>query len=364
MQPSFDLGIPPSGNTIDVKVINSFDLLNGSVIGPPASIFVAPDLNPGSRFRGNIYAFLLEHLAKDGTTERVMFDLGIRKDVENFAPSQRGLFQGVIPSDVPSQLEQGGVSLASIRSVIWSHTHTDHIGDMSLFPSTTSLFIGEDTDTRTYPTYEDASLVESDFAGRAVNKVAFKNSTLSIGGLPAVDFFEDGSFYLLNVPGHCLGHMAGLARVTPTSFILLAGDAFHNGGQIRPSPCLASHFPIPPPIVASSQVPKTGISREIFFAPDDPTDLSSRITPFLGIAEKGAYADPVMAKVKQLQLGVFDSHPDVLVISAHDPSYTGMFNLFPESIKNWKEEGWKREGVWQFANPEHPAFLLRNNRKN
>jgi hypothetical protein len=45
-----------------------------------------------------------------------------------------------------------------------SHTHSDHIGDMSLFPNSTQLIIGEDSDLRTFPTFENASLVESDFA--------------------------------------------------------------------------------------------------------------------------------------------------------------------------------------------------------
>lgn len=42
------------------------------------------------------------------------------------------------------------------------------------------------------------------------------------------DLFHDGSFYLLDAPGHYPGHLNALARIGPNSFILLAADSFHN----------------------------------------------------------------------------------------------------------------------------------------
>jgi hypothetical protein len=42
------------------------------------------------------------------------------------------------------------------------------------------------------------------FSGKTVNTVPFSNSNLTIGGFRAIDHFEDGSFYLLDVPGVCL----------------------------------------------------------------------------------------------------------------------------------------------------------------
>ncbi len=59
---------------------------------------------------------------------------------------------------------------------------------------------------------------------------------LTIGSFSAVDFFGDGSFYLLNSPGHAIGHMSGLARTStnPDTFIFMGGDLCHHGGQMRP----------------------------------------------------------------------------------------------------------------------------------
>jgi hypothetical protein len=50
---------------------------------------------------------------------------------------------------------------------------------------------------------------------------------------------------------------------------------------------------------------------------------------------------------------------DILVITAHDPSYEGMLEMFPNgTLNDWKEKGWKGNGVWQFGNVTSPAFVL------
>jgi glyoxylase-like metal-dependent hydrolase (beta-lactamase superfamily II) len=42
-----------------------------------------------------------------------------------------------------------------------------------------------------------------------------------------VDFFGDGSVYLVDTPGHCPGHISCLARVAEDTFVFLAGDLCH-----------------------------------------------------------------------------------------------------------------------------------------
>jgi hypothetical protein len=149
--------------------------------------------------------------------------------------------------------------------------------------------------------------------------------------------------------------MAALARVTPTTFVLLAGDTFHNSAQIRPSPDLHKSHPIPSEILTSS---RSSISRQFFFAPHDTTDLSNRTTPMLDMASVGVNADPVTARVSQFNTEVFDGDENILVVTAHDPSYTDFLKLFPETINDWKAQGWKDKGVWQFGNVSSPAFVL------
>lgn len=49
-----------------------------------------------------------------------------------------------------------------------------------------------------------------------------------------MDFYGDGSFYLVDAPGHMPGHTVGLARVAPNSFVLLAGDMCHHRDAYNP----------------------------------------------------------------------------------------------------------------------------------
>ncbi|KAF9023233.1 hypothetical protein BDZ89DRAFT_1070106 [Hymenopellis radicata] len=187
--------------------------------------------------------FLIEH--KKG---KVLFDLGARKDREGLAPA----VPEVVLEDVSEQLVKNGIPLKDIQAVIWSHNHFDHIGDMSKFPSTTELVVGAGTNLKTYPTFKDAPLMESDTSGRKINIISFDNTDLRIEDLRAMDYFGDGSLYLLDTPGHQPGHISSLARVTPTTFVFLGGDTASNASSSRPLPvsrpfhelvCLCETFP-------------------------------------------------------------------------------------------------------------------------
>ena len=52
-----------------------------------------------------------------------------------------------------------------------------------------------------YPAKADSSILESDYEGRAVIEIDFQDSGLRLGQFRAMDFFGDGSFYLLDSPG-------------------------------------------------------------------------------------------------------------------------------------------------------------------
>ena len=52
-----------------------------------------------------------------------------------------------------------------------------------------------------YPAKDDSPILESDYEGRAVNEIDFQVTGLRLGQFRAMDFFGDGSFYLLDSPG-------------------------------------------------------------------------------------------------------------------------------------------------------------------
>ncbi|KAK1226008.1 hypothetical protein PQX77_011026 [Marasmius sp. AFHP31] len=345
--------IPHSTSTVSVQAFNIL-VDNSSISAAP---FVDPVLPGRDIMEVPGYSFLIEH----ASGRRVMFDLGSRKDTDAYSPAAKaGLsaiphIQLLIEKDIVEQLTEGGVKLESIDTVIWSHSDLDHIGDLSKWPNSTKLVIGPGTDRRTYPTVPDAVLLDSDFAGQEVEELTYVDSQLKIGGQPALDYFNDGSLYLIDTPGHVAGHVVALARVQPDSFVLLGGDSFHHVGQIRPNPHAPKSYPYPEELIEAT---KKTVSAEYFAAPGDAEfDLTHRETPLLSVPPPpSAYKDREVAIETQRAISILDAHKDVFVVAAHDITLAGVIGLFPETLNDWKEKGWKEQSIWAFLDEKNKAF--------
>lgn len=116
MTSRLNIDIPHSTATVTVKAL---DIAPHSIC-PSASIIhpVPPGLET---LNVPVYAFYISH---PSLGRRMMFDLGIRKDKEGLPPAIRHYFESGIASmpvdkDVVEQLEEGGVSAASVDTVIW-----------------------------------------------------------------------------------------------------------------------------------------------------------------------------------------------------------------------------------------------------
>lgn len=112
----------------------------------------------------------------------------------------------------------------------------DHVGNMKTFPGSVNLIVGPGFKKNLLPGYpinKDSHVLESDWEGRELVELEF-NASLKIGKFKAIDYFKDGSFYLLDIPGHAVGHIGGLARVSKDSgggedsFVFMAGDTCHH----------------------------------------------------------------------------------------------------------------------------------------
>ncbi|KAJ7718627.1 beta-lactamase-like protein [Mycena metata] len=354
-----DFGIPVSSATVQVQ---AFNVVNVTFVNGPDASLIGPVL-PG---RGSVpfpnYAFLVTH--KNNT--RIVWDLGLRADTANYAPSIAGLFTAGIITVQPGAkgmtdlLTQGGVPLSSINQVIWSHAHFDHVGDMSKFPSTTQLVIGSETNTATFPQTAGASLLASDFANRTVTKIDFSKANHTFGNLKAIDYFGDGSFYLVDTPGHFPGHMSALARVTPTSFVYLGSDTYHNAAEMRPRPEFQKNYPCPAHLVAEA---KTAISTDFFWSPkttDGAFDVVSRADPLMVASDlpTSLTADPITAGISLAKVAAFDADPDFFVVVAHDLSLRSSLPYFPKTLNSWQTSKLKQNTVWNFVDQTNPAFLL------
>ncbi|KAB2573350.1 Cytochrome P450 monooxygenase andK [Lasiodiplodia theobromae] len=347
-----NLRIPASDATVQVSIINP-----GARIRLPVSGFVQPAIEGHTHLDAPAYSFLIEH-----AQGKFLFDLSMRKDWENLAPpivnQAKDVDSGAlveVEKDVIDVLEENGIKGSEIKSVIWSHWHCDHIGNMSRFPSSTNIVVGAgflEKLTPGYPVNPNSLLLESDYQGREVQEIDFSThpNRLQLGPFKAIDFFGDGSFYLLDTPGHAIGHICGLARTTPNSFILTGGDIAHHGGEFRPSPFL----PLPeqvapspfssPPFQLGTFCPGALIEARIH-----PQQTGGRTTPFYKLAPTGVPDhDLETAQKSAEQLGEFDGDDDVFVIIAHDAKLKDIVDFYPKTANAWKEKGWKGVGLWRF----------------
>lgn len=230
MAPTPALNIPDSSSTVSVSVIETT-----SRIIAKTSVVVVPHIEGHDEFNCPCYSFLIQHGA---TGKQVLFDLGIRKDPENFSPKTYAFTKVMTISAECNVSDILGEKTSEIDAIIWSHHHFDHIGDPSPFPPSTKLVVGQGFKNEFlpgYPANPDSWIKEIDYAGRELIEVDFTRAGLRLGQYDALDYFGDGSFYLLDCPGHTVAHMMGLARTTPDSFVLMAADCCHHGGEFRPN---------------------------------------------------------------------------------------------------------------------------------
>lgn len=237
---------------------------------------VKPDLsNKSGSFYAPDYVFLIEHTA---TGNKYIFDLGMRKDLENLPPLIK---ENVLPqfkcepqspADILKKHGSPNQQPENVKAVVFSHMHFDHVGDGAQAGfDKAQMWIGPTcctyarpgypieprapTLTDTLPTDGSRKIIEAyvpdDLLKAAGDKRVGKvteglrkglyNGTdlkkpdwIGLGAFDrAFDVFEDGSAYLIDAPGHSAGHQMMLIRTTSTSssdstFVLLAGDCFHH----------------------------------------------------------------------------------------------------------------------------------------
>ncbi|KAF2106191.1 metallo-beta-lactamase superfamily protein [Lophiotrema nucula] len=368
------LNIPASGSTVRISIIDTS--LDAYL---PTSHFFGPTIKGFEDFHAVAYGFLVTHIDKDGKERRIVFDLGTPKDLENDFPPPifetiKAMFDRLkVEKYVSEILTEHGISLDSIESVVWSHAHLDHVGRPSLFPKSTSLIVGPGVKEAYYPGYpanSEAPVLSREFEGREVTELDFSPTDLEIGGLKAIDYFGDGSFYFLSAPGHAIGHLNALARTTEGTFIYMGADSFHHSSMLRPH----AGFRLPTDV----RLPSLCCAGEAFNAihplsnlDEHPEYYQSALqhpsndkneTPFHTISQtpegQSLAVDIQTARNVIGAVQKFDADENVLVIAAHDTSIYDVLEYLPKEANDWKDKGWKEEGRWLFLQDLKPALDL------
>ena len=231
-----ELKIPAGTATCDLRVLDT----TCNII-TPLNYLVEPDLPGYELLNLPTWSFHLKH-APSG--RELLFDLGSRKDWQNLPPHVANLIAAAVPGykvdrDVIDILQEGGVDLKKVEALLLSHWHFDHCGAPSALPKNVNLVVGPGFKNEFmpgYPSKEESPFHEADFAGREVIEPDFSDK-FKIGDYQAYDYFGDSSLFLLNTPGHAVGHISALVRTTtnPDTFAFLGGDICHHSGDIRPT---------------------------------------------------------------------------------------------------------------------------------
>jgi glyoxylase-like metal-dependent hydrolase (beta-lactamase superfamily II) len=363
--------IPHSESTVDVSIIDTTTRM-GNV---PGSYYLAPSdhyptlLAPGESTPS--YSFLVVHAP---SRTKILFDLGLRVDWRTAVSPvilkwvRDGRRQVSVEKDVASILHEGGVEPKEIAAVIFSHQHFDHTGDPSRLTEKTRIIVGPGYKRNFFPGWPESRRsweTTSDlYHGREVVEISFSRDSdpskvLDIGGFRAYDYFGDGSFYLLDTPGHTAGHISALARTTPrviserkteeSTFILLGGDIAHNCALFRPTPL----SPLPGTVVRESikGAPETHVNSNAYATShraysEQDKGFKARTTPFC--TATGPHHDLGAAQHSIDILGTFDGLENVFTVLAHDPTVKNVVDLFPQNANDWKKKGWREACRWGF----------------
>ena len=234
----------------------------------PERFFIHPS-DPDAKKQCPSMSFLIQHHSTDSKITRIVFDLGLRRDITLYPSALEKHIQSRHPfttePDAIASLAAGNLKPQDIAFIILSHVHYDHVGYPKDFSSTNpnlkflvgpgalDLLAGRTKrDIGSHMVFEPdllpldrtIELPPPPISPLDATKPPPPASELSLdtplittwSRVPlapfehTIDLFGDGAIYLLNAPGHLPGHVNLLVRISssPLKFVLLAGDAAHD----------------------------------------------------------------------------------------------------------------------------------------
>jgi glyoxylase-like metal-dependent hydrolase (beta-lactamase superfamily II) len=215
----------------------------------------------------------------------------------------------IVPKNANDILQEGPVSPSSISAVIFSHLHFDHTGDCTRFPSA-EIIVGPGSFAATSPGWPTAQF--SPFSSAVINHAHFrelsfeKETWVSFGPFArAYDYFGEGSFFLLDTPGHMPGHMGAVACTAEREWVFMGGDCCHHRSLLK-----------------------------------GERPMSITIGPN---GMESFHRDPAAAMNTIEKVRLLSKAGNVFVALAHDASLEGKMPEYPDNLNGWKSSSWWRE---------------------
>lgn len=158
---------------------------------------------------------------------RVLFDTGYAPQPWDTGLAGR-LYQRLLPPALPPEQDVAAqLNPAEVTHVVLSHLHPDHIGGLRHFRHARIVLHRDLLTTLAAPRLRDgllAGLLPDWFAEASRDPdrcTAVEQFDAGPFGLGCHDLFGDGSYQLVDLPGHARGHLGALIE----GRVLLAGDA-------------------------------------------------------------------------------------------------------------------------------------------
>lgn len=241
----------------------SVHALDAGYLTLPEAFFVTPLEDKAARTTVPSLSFLIQHTdITSSKTTRIVFDLGIRRRLEDYAEPLYKHAMTRCPlsgePDTTTSLAAGGLSASDVDIIIFSHLHWDHVGTPSDYPNVSYvigpgagklLSGGHKVQNGSHSHFEEGLLdlkrtIELPGPGARIISPPSKDMMSSKtqehwrlfskpwkqkASFPhTIDIFGDGSLYIVSAPGHLDGHINLLCRKADGSYIYLAGDACHD----------------------------------------------------------------------------------------------------------------------------------------
>jgi N-acyl homoserine lactone hydrolase len=169
----------------------------------------SPGVNVGQPMEFSVNCYLIKH--RDGW---LLWDTGVADAVasmpDGLPPANPRATRYRRTKTMAAQLDQLGVKPSDIKYVAVSHSHPDHVGNLTMFPQ--SMLLVQKAE------YEWPTPFGQSLQSRASFVTKLEGDH---------DVFGDGTAQILTTPGHTPGHQSLLLRLANTGPVLLSGDAVH-----------------------------------------------------------------------------------------------------------------------------------------